>query len=277
MLKEKFVFEYILSRNCMDKDMLNKPNENMIIECSPKDIPGLVSFWNFNESGDRFVAQEGERYCLYSQSGKLDVVDAPGASFGGSALVLKYGQWLCIPRNECPRLDIHGKDGHLTVLAWINRGKKHYKQCEFIAGQWNETNLGRQYGLFLDISVWGKNDRVFGHLSNVGGPTPGYQYCMDGSTGATSIEYDQWYTVGMSYDGVYGYSWVNGVLDVEPGLNPYPMAGGLHDGGTDGSDFTVGAVDRGGEIGNFFCGEIAALAVYERALTPAEIFVLSRM
>lgn len=49
----------------------------------------------------------------------------------------------------------------------------------------------------------------------------------------------------------------------------------MHDGGPSGSDFTVGAVDRFGTMGNFFCGRLAALAVYDRALTPAEIFALS--
>ena len=79
----------------------------------------------------------------------------------------------------------------------------------------------------------------------------------------------------MRYDGSSGYAWLNGQLDVRPGLNPYSMAGGLHDGGPNGSDFTVGAVDRHGKIGNFFTGHIAGLAVYSRALSPAEIFALA--
>ena len=66
-------------------------------------------------------------------------------------------------------------------------------------------------------------------------------------------------------------------MDARPGVNPYPLAGGLHDGGPNGSDFTVGAVDRGGEIGNFFCGDLAGLAVYDRALTPAEMLALARI
>jgi hypothetical protein len=83
--------------------------------------------------------------------------------------------------------------------------------------------------------------------------------------------------VAMSYDGVAGYAWLNGRLDDRPGLNPYPFAGGLFDGGTEGSDFTLGAVDRSGEIGNFFCGDFAGLAVYERALSPAEMLALARL
>lgn len=250
------------------------PNTDLIVPFEAQDIPDLVSFWNFNKSGDRFVAEQGRPYGLQSQSGSLEVVEDAGAGFGGNALRVKEGQWLSIPRHECPELDIHGKDGQLTVIAWIKREKTSVNQCEFIAGQWNETNRGRQYGLFLNISVWGVGDRVFGHLSHVGGPTPGYKYCMDGSLGASKIPHGQWTMVAMSYDGQAGYSWVDGVLDACPGLNPYPLSGGLHNSGPAGSDFTVGGVNRSGTIGNFFCGSIAALAVYNRALTPAEIFAL---
>lgn len=254
--------------------MTYHPNSDLIVPFEPSDIPDLVSFWDFQNRGTHFKAQQGEPYCLQSQSGELDVIEDP-ACYGGAALVLREGQWLSIPRRECPGLDIHGKDGHLSVVAWINRGRTPSSHCEFIAGQWNESNQGRQYGLFLNVKVWGPGDRIFGHLSNCGGPSPGYKYCMDGPMGGTDIACDEWFVAGMSYDGQAGYAWLNGELDIPSGLNPYRIAGGLHDGGPHGSDFTVGAVDRSGEIGNFFSGRIAALAVYARALTPAEMHVLS--
>jgi hypothetical protein len=253
--------------------MTNTPVRNFMLDIEPKDIPGLVSFWTFSEPGDRFVAQQGESYCLRSQSGRLVVTEEPGAAFGGTALQLEEGQWLSIPRAECPKLDFHGEQ-HFSLVAWIRRGKTASPQCEFVAGQWNESNCARQYGLFLNIVVWQAPNRVFGHLSTVGGPTPGYKYCMDGCMGATEVPWDEWCTVGMSFDGRHGYAWFNGLLDAHPTLNPYSIAGGLRDGGPDGSDFTVGAVDRSGTIGNFFCGGIAGLAVYNRALTPAEMYAV---
>lgn len=163
------------------------------------------------------------------------------------------------------------------MVAWIKRDPAPGSGCEFIAGQWNETNRGRQYGLFLNIRVWGTGEQVCGHFSHVGEATPGYKYCIDGAMGATPVPRDEWVVVAMSYDGVCGYAWLNGLLDVRPGLNPYSLAGGLYDGGPAGSDFTVGAVDRGGEIGNFFCGWMAGLAVYRRALSPAELFALAQL
>lgn len=250
-------------------------SDNLLDSFEPRDIPGLVCFWHFGESADHFPARQGRPYALHSRSGVLDVVSDPHAPLGGSALELEEGQWLSIPRSECPELDIHGPGGHVTVVAWIKRKKTASTHCEFIAGQWNESNRGRQYGLFLNIGVWGFDDCLCGHVSNTGGPSPGYRYCMDGCFGATEIPCDTWCVVGMSYDGFAARGWIDGRLDARPGLNPYPLAGGLHDGGVNGSDFTVGAVDRSHEIGNFFRGCIAALAVYRRALTPAEFYALS--
>lgn len=245
------------------------------MDVTPEDIPGLISFWHFNQAGTEFKANQGQPYILEVQNGTLSVVEDPSAPLGGKAVHLNEGQWLKCERAHCPALDIHGPEGHLTVIAWIKRGQASNRHCEFIAGQWNETNLGRQYGLFLNIQVWQQSDQVCGHLSNVGGPTPGYKYCIDGPVGSTPVPCEAWSVVAMSYDGFQGYCWLNGQLDLRPGLNPYSMAGGLHNGGPNGSDFTVGAVDRSGDMGNFFTGSIAGLAVYSRALTPAEIYVLS--
>jgi len=256
-------------------DGVPRPREAHLVEAGPGDYPGLVSFWRFAGGGEEFVAGEGEPYRLVSQTGVLGGGEDPEAPWGGAYLDLREGDWLRVPRGECPGLDIHGRGGEVTVLAWIRRRKTVKPQCEFLAGQWNETAGGRQYGLFLNIRVWGESDRVFGHLSHVGGPTPGYRYCMDGPMGATAVPWDQWSVVGMSYDGHQGYAWYNGLLDICPGVNPYPLSGGLHDGGPEGSDFTVGGVHRSGEMGNFFCGGLAGLAVYRRALSPAEIYALS--
>lgn len=256
--------------------MAESVKQSHLIPFEPIDIPGLVSFWHFEQTSKTFKTTQGEPYTLHSQSGTLEITDDPTAPLGGKALNLQEGQWLNIPRNKCPKLDIHGPNGHLTLIAWVKRQKTAKPQCEFIAGQWNESDGGRQYGLFINISVWQQPNQICGHISHIGGPTPGYKYCIDGAMGATPIPYDEWVTVAMSYDGQSAFAYLNGTLDARPGLNPYSMAGGLFDGGPNGSDFTVGAVDRSGQIGNFFCGQIAGLAVYERALTPAEIFALAK-
>lgn len=250
------------------------PNPDWRLPITPADMPGLIAFWDFQEAGPRH-SKAGERYVLEEKAGPVPRIADPRAPFGPYAAQIEEGRWLAIPRASCPRLDLHGPAGHLTVLAWIKRARTRERHCEFIAGEWNETNLGRQYGLFLNISTWGGNDQICGHVSQTGGPTAGYRYCMDGALGATPVAWDEWKVVGMSYDGTRAMAWLDGKLDAQEGLNPYPFAGGLNDGGPQGSDFTVGAVHRSGEMGNFFAGLLGGLAVFDRALSPAEIWALA--
>ena len=100
---------------------------------------------------------------------------------------------------------------------------------------------------------------------------------MDGAFSKAEVRCDEWSVVGMSYDCCSAFAWLNGQLDHQPVLNPYPFAGGLNDGGPTGSDFTVGGVHRSGEFGNFFTGCLSGLAVYDRALNPAEMSALGRL
>jgi hypothetical protein len=157
------------------------------------------------------------------------------------------------------------------VIAWIKRAKCATVHCEFIAGMWNETRKQRQYGLFLNIGLHGNRNQVCGHVSNVGGPTQGCKYCEDLSINATPVPYGVWQSAGFTYDGKEARSYLNGVFEPREKWNPYHYPGGLFDGDSDGSDFTVGAVDRSGEMGNWFAGVLGGLAIYRRALSTEEM------
>lgn len=248
---------------------MNQPVAAFRLPTAPQDIPGCLAFWDFQEAGPTWTSRGAAVYALEIGGGSPAVEDSAGAPFGPKALRLPEGAWLRIPRAQCPLLDRHGDMG-LTVLAWIRRQQTARPQCEFLAGQWNETAGGRQYGLFLNIGVWGGRDQVCGHVSTCGGPTPGFKYCMDGAIGATPVPRDAWSCVGMAFDGRTATAWLGGRLDLRPEVNPYLLGSGLNDGGVNGSDFTVGGVHRHGEMGNFFTGHLGGLAVYDRALTPAE-------
>jgi hypothetical protein len=170
-------------------------------------------------------------------------------------------------------LDRHGKEAQVTVVAWVKRERKRDqpKECEAIAGVWNETRALRQYCLFLNLQIYDSSDQVCGHVSSVGGPTPGERWCMDASIGQTPVPFGRWQCVGFTYDGRHARSYLNGDLDRRENRNPYAYEGGLFDGGAEGSDFTVGAVNRGGEMGNWFQGQLGGLAVYDRALRGSEM------
>jgi hypothetical protein len=237
-------------------------------------IENLICFWDFSEmAGEDRVSKYGKPYHLI-EGGQI-IGRGDDGLFGTYSADIKEGQWFYLSRNFCPALNIHGKEAGITVVAWIKRDRKSYDQCEAIAGMWNETEKKRQYCLFLNLGIWGSSQQVGGHISGTGGPTEGYKYCMDAAIGETIVPYDSWQCVAFTYDGKEIRSYLNGIFDKRENRNPYPYNSGICDGGENGSDFTVGAVHRSGEMGNFFVGKISGLAIYDRALEDEELAYLA--
>lgn len=251
------------------------PQPHYRLPVTPEAFPGLVAFWDFQQAPGQRRATLGEDYLLQEPAGPILQTRQAGNPWGPFTAHIREGQYFRIGRADAPLLDVHGPGRSVTVAAWILREHKSYRQCEFIAGQWNETNLGRQYGLFLDIPAYGQEHKVSAHVSGSGGPTPGYRYCMDVAYSRTPVSWGTWHFVALSYDGQQASAWIDGLLEPQPTVNPYLLPGGLHDGGPEGSDFTVGAVHRGGEMGNFFTGHMGGLGVWRRALTAAEMWALA--
>lgn len=234
----------------------------------------LICFWDFNEKkGEKRISKGNEHYTLIEGRGHIERAD--DGILGPHSAIIKEGQWFYIPRKDCPRLNIHGKNAAVTIIAWVKRKPKSFDMCEAIAGIWDETNWKRQYCMFLNLSIWDSGQQVCGHISGTGAPTEGYKYCMDASIGNTVLDYGRWYCVAITYDGKEGRSYLDGILDVRPDRNPYPYDKGIFDGGDDGGDFTVGAVYRSGVMGNFFVGQLGGLAIFDRALSEHEILNIS--
>lgn len=242
-------------------------------------IPSLIAFWDFQEEVGQ--PRRSDQLALQEKQGPIARVSE--GFFGPHAARIRRGQWFIIPRAQIGPLDIHGKDAQVTLAAWVWREDKASWQA--IAGVWDETRKKRQYCLFLNAPRGTRADemvryplanRIHGHVSAIGGPTPGDQFCITYSSGATEIPFGSWQTLVMRYDGKESRVYVNGRLDSLEHYNPFPYTDGLHEGGSEGADFTVGAVHRSGEWGNFFGGRLGGLAIYARALTDAEIAALPR-
>jgi len=228
----------------------------------------LLCSWSF--SGDKPLLSTG-KYAYQLTEGNCAVQLSHDPALTGTAAFIKEGTYYYIPRADCPGLNIKGKNAQVTILAWVKRWQKSHVQCEAIAGMWNETEKKRQYCLFLNLRLFDSADQVCGHISGVGGPTPGQKWCIDASIGKTPVNYSEWTFVGFTYDGASISSYLNGSLDSREKHNPYLYTEGIFDGGANGSDFTVGAVHRLEEMGNYFVGHIALLSVYDKALTEDEI------
>ncbi|AJY75612.1 LamG domain-containing protein [Paenibacillus beijingensis] len=236
---------------------------------------GLVCLWDFQEEGGSARISKGRcAYALREMAGPVSRAD--DGVLGPYAAKVDFGQWFSIPRSECPGLNFHGDRSGLTIAAWVKREFRETPECQAVAGMWNESRSMRQYCLFLDLKIWDSRDQVCGHVSSVGGPTPGYKYCMTSAIGSTPVTKGDWQFIVFTYDSTYARCYLNGRFDGREKYNPYLYEGGLFNGGTDGADFTVCSVDRSGEPGNFFSGLLGGLAVFDRALTDDEIWALYR-
>ncbi len=238
------------------------------------EISDLVCLWNFNEeAGEKRVSGGKENYALEEVNGPIKRVE--GREEGSHAVRIDAGQYFRITDGNFEAIDFHGPDAQLSVVAWVRRRAASHWQA--VAGIWNETQKKRQYCLFLNATTRSDSrtmtrsatkDEIHGHVSDVGGPTEGNDFCITYSSSGTKVPVDQWTMVAMTFDGKASRVYVNGTFVEEEGCNPYPLKGPMFNGD---AEFTVGAVDRGGEIGNYLNGEIDELAIYSRALTEEEL------
>lgn len=255
----------------------------------PADLKGLIAFWDFHGDGPFHVARGDPGLILREMRGPIAKV--PGGWFGPRALRIRWGQWLRIPRAEIGRLDLHGKS-QLTVIAWIRPDSE--RPWQFLAGVWNEHDHQRQYALFYNgtrqshAPAMDRTEcrlRIHGYLSQSGGHTPGHPACFSYATGRTECDREHWHAVAFTWDTRQICVYVNGLLDANGNANPFPFDAPIFDGGDTGADFTVAQramavwhdypdglmpADEG------FSGLFGGLAVYDRALTEAEVAALSR-
>lgn len=240
------------------------------------EIPDLVAFWTFGGAeGEPKRSVVNPSLELLENNGPFQAVE--GGPFG-KAIKINQGQWLSIPRASIGPLNIHGPEAQVTVVTWIHRNKTSPWQA--IAGVWDETRNKRQYCLFLNagkqtdyrtMTRTPSADRFQGHVSSVGGRTPGQEACITYATSGQPVPLARWQSLAMTYDGKKVCLYLNGDLSEAEGMNPFPYPNGLFDGGEDGADFTVGMVNVAGKPGNFLGATIGGLAVFNRALTESEI------
>lgn len=248
-------------------------------------IPNLVALWNFKEAEgqDRKACGVGE-FPLKETNGTLPRVNEGPLS--GYSVQFVNDAYLSLPNSETSKLNIHGKRQGVSVVAYV---KWNGNQTGFVGGMWNEYKDGgkRQYGLFVSLPHYNGRNQVCGHVSLTGKPTPPFPYSIDYSASQQLVPTNEWACVAFSYDGKHIKSYLNGgfaerapeLIDHTKGFdgypdgltqskNPYYFPYGM---GDNGSDFTVGAVLLKAGMGNRFRGQIGGLAVFDRALTDAEM------
>ena len=253
---------------------------------SLESVPNLIAYWDF--AGDDYLTSQGVERATLRNSGSAMPKLIDDGSVGGRALRFDGDDYLYIPYAETGALNV--QSGSVTVVAWV---RWTAEQTGFVAGMWNEYEDGgkRQYGLFVSLPHYNGANQVCGHISRTGKPTPPFPFSIDYSASRQRVPKDEWCVVAFTYDGEYIRSYLNGRFEEREeelinhtkgfegypdGLrqvkNPYYFPDGI---GDNGSDFTVGAVFVANRIGNYFKGDIAAIAIYDRALTAEEVEFVS--
>lgn len=239
----------------------------------------LVAYWDFSEGSPPYIAKKGIAKFLLVNGARSTVTTANEGPFGKSASFDGVTDFLIIPSASVGELNLSQFGNQCTVIAWV---KRESDRPGFIGGMWQEDDNDprRQYGLFVDLPVYGGDDRVCGHISKTGGPTKGYKYSRDYSSTRRFIRNTGEYRcIAMTYDGNKIISYLDGVPDSYTGFkdetgnvhdkNPYTFKEGLNNKTV--SDFTVGAVKLTGGYSNWFHGKIGGLAVFKKALTNEQI------
>lgn len=252
---------------------------------TPETIPDLISFWDFQtKNGDYLTSSGAHSYTLTEMNGPIK--KSTEGVFGNQSLDIERGQWLRILREDCPALNIHGRQ-HVTVVAWIKRRADVHWQ--YIAGVWSELDSARQYALFTSghkqtdyttLTRTDANHQPHGYVSDVGGATPERPFSFSYATGSTTLDTSQWYMIAYTYNQQSIRVYTDGELDENGNYNPFYWDKPIFDGANRGADFTVAqrAVPSwpdfpegvpGNKVG--FGGLLGGLAVYNRALSAEEI------
>eukprot|EP00045_Choanoeca_perplexa_P003572 m.31992 g.31992 ORF g.31992 m.31992 type:complete len:292 (+) comp12116_c0_seq1:1412-2287(+) len=241
-------------------------------------LTNLLAFWDFQEAtGQPRVSKAGQyNYVLHDINASNPVAAGMEGVWGSKSAYFTPGQRLSAKRELASGLtNISGTNASVSIVAWIKREKSSWSGGAMIAGVWNEYKKARQYALFLNLGVCDVPQDVIGHVSAVGGPTPGQKYCTTRACGGHPTPFATWLCVGMSYDGEYARAYLNGSLDLNGKDNPYYYPKGLYTPPTasQGADFDVGAnlvnETAGGPAltRNLFAGYLGGLAVYGTALS----------
>ena len=271
--------------------------------------PGLVAFWTFGEDAGQPRVSTGtkEKHPLTEVGGPIARV--AGGPYSGYAADLNGKQYFKIPYAETGDLNIAGADAQVSMFAVVRI--VNLQQSRTIAGMWsegkgaNDDTGTRQYALLMNMPTYGGPNKLVPHISSEGGVTrradgSAFPWCADYAATAGEVPTERWCSLGFTYDGKFIRAYIDGVLDemkLDPvkhkrtdpyftkegpnggdrGMNPYFHGRGIfrlanQPGKITGSDFTIGArYAVGSMLGEATIGKFGGLAVFNRALTDAEM------
>jgi hypothetical protein len=233
-------------------------------------------------------------------------------AFSGYSAQFDGQHYFRIPHSALCGLNISGKGAQVSMLAVVRVRSGKTIAGIWSEGKGHGDDSGtRQYAMLMDMPTYGCPNKLTPHISSEGGVTyradgSKFPWCADYAAGKTTLPRDEWMTVGFTYDGQFIRAYFNGVLDAQDsdaerqkrtdpyfttegpnggprGINPFYHGRGIfvYDAAKHAntkiapSDFTVGSrLVMGGKLREALIGDMAGLAVFNRALSDEEMKTL---
>lgn len=272
-------------------------------------MPGLIAFWTFGEEAGQPRVSSGTQEKLPLEEVGGPIARVEGGAFSGYSAKFDGQHYFRIPHAQMGALNIAGKEARVSMFAVVKVSSGKTIAGIWSEGKGAGDDSGtRQYAMLLDMPTYGGPKKLTPHISSEGGVTyradgSKFPWCADYAAGATVLPKDRWMTLGFTYDGQYIRAYFNGVLDAQDfdavkqkrtdpyftqegpgggsrGINPYYHGRGIfqYDAAKhaqtkiEPSDFTVASrLVGGGKLREALVGEMAGLAVFNRALTVEEM------
>ena len=275
---------------------------------------GLVAFWTFGEEpGQRVSTGTKEKHLLTEVGGPIPrVKGGPFSGYSAEMNGKQYFRIPYAETGDLNISGKDAQVTMFAVVRIVDVNKSRTIAGMWSEGKGAHDDTGtRQYAMLMHMPAYGGNRKLTPHISSEGGVTrrsdnSPLPWCADYAATAQEIPEEKWCTLAFTYDSKYIRAYINGVLDVraldavkdkrsdryftkegpngkDRGMNPFYHGRGIFKYDAEahaktripGSDFTIGARYAGGSM--FFeatRGKFGALAVFNRALSDAEIKAL---
>lgn len=148
--------------------------------------------------------------------------------------------------------DIHGADQDLSIVFWMKTEGTTTVNSTGLVNKYNGIGNNRQYSVTL------KNTKVVQVVLSSTGANYGVAY------GVTNVVDQAWHHVAVVYNDTDIRIYIDGVLDSNGVNNPKAWTLGIYNGG---AVFTIGT-----SLTVYFDGKIDDLGIFDRALTPFDVF-----
>ncbi|VIO79406.1 Exoglucanase B [Bradyrhizobium ivorense] len=204
-------------------------------------LSGLVAAYSFDEATGAAIDSSGQGNTATLNNG---VARVPGKN-GSAASFDGLNDFITIPNSASTNISGNA----LTLSMWINPQPLASGDSVVLGKFWNTTMASPYYQYGLELSGGNKTDFLVGTAS---GPLI--------ASGGTTLPYNQWTHLAITFDGAQVRTYVNGTL-----VNTQALVGTIT---ARGNSMNIGA---DASTGQFYHGALDDVRIYSRVLTQAQI------